>query len=361
MNRHATLVAEGLVYGPSYAYLNYLIHSPQPLDAETTWRNVTGTPGPAAEWLRHNYPPAFCRRALLVRKQRQDARLGIAAHYDVSNDFYELFLDKKYMFYSCADFVNGDETLEEAQTKKANFICGLIEPQAGERILELGCGWGSMLKHISAETGDKENLYGYTLSREQVTYNEAHNHFNVEFKNFITADYPENHFDKIYSIGAWEHVRPHEIPMLLAKLHRALKPGGRLVQHFFCRLSEKLPAAAVVSQLYFPGSVNVSFRWHCQAFEQAGFRIRHRSVHDYRPTVRAWFDNLVSQRERALELVDVTTYNRYVTFFPASWRYFEDMTGVVVRFILEKKQPAPRRETSSLDGVSAVGTVQAAG
>jgi cyclopropane-fatty-acyl-phospholipid synthase len=97
-----------------------------------------------------------------------------------------------------------------------------------------------------------------------------------------------------------------------------------------------LPAAAVISQIFFPGSINSSFRYHIRACEAAGFRIAHTSVHDYRRTLRAWFDNLVKNRERAIELVGVQTYNRYLMFFAASWRYFDQMTGFVVRMILEK-------------------------
>jgi cyclopropane-fatty-acyl-phospholipid synthase len=193
-----------------------------------------------------------------------------------------------------------------------------------------------MLKRIYEATGEKEHLTGYTLSREQVAYNDKHNGFHIEFKNFITADYAAQSFDKIYSIGAWEHVRPHEVPVLLAKLYRALVPGGRLVQHFFCLLQESLPAAAVVSQIFFPGSINSSFRYHVRAHEAAGFRLRHLSIHDYRPTLRAWFNNLVRNRDRAIELVGVKTYNRYLVFFPASWHYFDRMTGFVVRLMLEK-------------------------
>lgn len=334
--RLPALFAEAAVYGPTYGYLNYLIRSPRPLDPETTWNSLTGRLNPVANWMRLSYPPQAVRGMLLAAKARQDHRRGISAHYDVSNDFYELFLDRRYMFYSCADFVTGRESLEEAQQKKADFILNLLDPRPVERILELGCGWGSMLQRIYEATGDKQNLCGYTLSREQVAYNEKHRGFQVEFKNFITADYPGEAFDKIYSIGAWEHVRPREVPMLLAKLYRALKPGGRLVQHFFCRLQEGLPSTAVVAQIFFPGSINSSLRFQVRACEAAGFRITHTSVHDYRPTLRAWFDNLVRNREQALKLVDVATYNRYLVFFPASWRYFDDMIGLVVRLVLEK-------------------------
>lgn|SRR5487761_1129117 len=337
--RAALLAAESAVYGPSFGYLNYLVRSPTPLEPETTWRKITRRRSAFELAIIDHYPPSFLRRLLLVLKQRQDHLLGISAHYDVSNEFYKLFLDRRYMFYSCADFITGRETLEEAQQRKADFLLKLIDPRPGERILELGCGWGAMLKRIHESTGDKERLTGYTLSREQVAYNEQHNGFHVEFKNFITADYPEQAFDKIYSIGAWEHVRPREAPMLLAKLYRALVPGGRLVQHFFCRLQESLPAAAVVSQIFFPGSINSSVRCHLRAHEGAGFRIQHVSIHDYRPTLRAWFDNLAANRQRAIELVGVQAFNRYLVFLPASWHYFDRMTGFVVRLMLEKPGP----------------------
>jgi len=267
---------------------------------------------------------------------KQDHVLGIAKHYDVSNEFYELFLDKKYMFYTCADFPTGNETLEEAQQIKADFILDLIDPQPGQKILEMGCGWGAMLKRIYEQTGDKENLHGLTLSKEQVAYNEEHNGFHVEFDDFINRDYAPETYDTIYSIGAWEHVRPHEIGPLSKKMYAALKLGGKAVKHFFCRVPDHLFATAICSQIYFPGSIGSPYRAQCKAFEAAGFRITRRSIHDYRPTLRAWFDNLVANRERALEMVDVQTYNRYLTSFPVSWRYFQDDLGMLVRWVLEK-------------------------
>ncbi|MFX5603078.1 class I SAM-dependent methyltransferase, partial [Acinetobacter baumannii] len=78
-------------------------------------------------------------------------------HYDLSNDFYRLFLDKTFMFYSCADFNSPGDSLEQAQLNKANHLLSLIDPKPGEAILELGCGWGSMLRHIHAHTGDIRN------------------------------------------------------------------------------------------------------------------------------------------------------------------------------------------------------------
>lgn len=336
MLRHVLFPFEAAVYGVSYAFLQDVIRSPKPLDAEWTWHSVTRDMPPGTNWIKSKWPLRPFRRALLGAKMKQDHVLGISAHYDVSNDFYKLFLDKRYMFYSCADFHRPDETIEEAQQHKADHILGLIDPKPGEKILELGCGWGSMLRRIAEHTGDRANLYGLTLSREQEAHNRQHNGFNVDFDNFITRAYPNEEFDAIYSIGAWEHVRQDEIEPLLAKLYRALKPGGRLVQHFITRVNDELVATVACSQIYFPGSLGASYRFHNRAHERAGFRTAHRSLHDYRPTLRAWFDNLVKQKDEALRLVPVQVYNRYLTFFPASWKYFDDHTGVVCRWVLEK-------------------------
>ena len=96
----------------------------------------------------------------------RDRVKGIAYHYDVSNDFYRLFLDHEYIFYTCGDFLSNQDSIEVAQHHKANFILNLINPKPGERILDLGCGWGSMMKRVYEKTRDRENLYGYTLSVE---------------------------------------------------------------------------------------------------------------------------------------------------------------------------------------------------
>lgn len=336
--RYSAFPLESLLYGPSYGWLKMMIRSPEPLAPEPTWRRITGYMSPSFNWVRQHYPPAFLRPALLAAKMRQDHLTGISAHYDVSNDFYKLFLDNRYMFYTCADFPTGLETIEQAQTIKADFICNLIDPHPGEKILELGCGWGAMLKRIYETTGDKDNLYGYTLSREQVAYNDAHNGFQVEFRDFITTDYPAQYYDKIYSIGAWEHVRPKDIYPLMKKLNKTLKPGGRLVQHFFCRTEKQIPASAISGQIFFPGSLNAAYADHVRWNEKAGFKIQQRTIHDYRPTLRAWFDRLVSHRDEAIELVGVETYNRYLVFFPSAWRYFNDGVGMLVRWVMEKPQ-----------------------
>lgn len=342
-------VFESLTYGPIYGTLQALIRTPEPLDAERTWNDLTGELPAAYDWVAKRYPPQFMRPLLIAAKMRQDHVLGIADHYDVSNEFYELWLDKKYMFYTCADFESGDESLEEAQSRKADRILELLQPNADDKILDLGPGWGPMLKRIYEETGDKRNLYGYTISQEQIAYNRAHDRFQVEFRNFITTEYEPSFFDKLYSIETLEHARPWEMPQLAAKLYQTLKPGGIAVHQFSARLAEPIPTAAPAVQLYFPGSVASSYGHMFRTFESAGFRILSQTVLDYRPTLRTWFERMTANRERALELVGVRTYNRYLTFFAVTWRWLNLGLGITVRMAMEKREvgkprPADRQE-----------------
>jgi len=334
--RHLALLGESLLYGPSYAGLQYLIRTPRPLDPEWTWRFITRPLPPIVQWIWNNYPPLLVRRLLLALKMRQAHHVGIEDHYDVSNAFYELFLDKQHLFYTCADFVTGRETLEEAQSRKADFLLNLIQPRAGETILDLGCGWGGMMRLIAQATGDRDNLVGYTLSKAQHAFIRERLGLNVELKNFITCEYSPNRFDKIYSIGAWEHVRQSDLEMLLKKLYNALKPGGRIVHHFFTTPTNTVPNSMLAAQIFFPGSLQPGYPAQVRAFESAGFRIVHQSIHDYRPTLRAWFDNLVANCDRAIDLVGTPTFNKYIVFFPAAWKFFNDGEAMLIRYVLEK-------------------------
>lgn len=337
MLRYLRFPLELATHGPAYSALNFLIRSPRPLDEERTWDFITtSAESGLGHWFREAYPPAWMRRLILRRMQYREAHLGIEEHYDVSNDFYKLFLDSKFMFYSCADHLTGNETLEEAQTNKANHLLGLIDPKPGQKILELGCGWCSMLRHVEQHTGDRKNLSGFTLSKEQRAFNEQNYGYDVRLADFVRADLGREQYDTIYSIAAWEAIRPQEVDPILNKVYAALKPGGRFVLHFFCRLQDRLPAAISVAQLFFPGHVPVSYQAHVKAFQRAGFRTVHTSVHDYRPTLRQWFERMVARREEALALVGTKVYNRYVVFFPASWKYFNEGTGTLFRFVLRK-------------------------
>jgi cyclopropane-fatty-acyl-phospholipid synthase len=324
-------------HGMAYAALRFYMSSPTPLDPTFVWNYFTRKQPPWIQALIDGYPLPFQRRLLMAGWLRQSHAKGIQYHYDVSNEFYKLFLDRDFMFYSCADFESANDSLETAQRRKADHLLSLIQPKAGERIVELGSGWGGMLRHISEATGDRQSLEGMTLSQEQARYVREKYGFNVRIEDFITRDYEPESYDKIYSIGAMEHVRPEEILPLLRKLHRALKPDGRIVNHFFSLNSEEQPTSMIAGQLIFPGSTLASHAHHLNAARDAGFDVIHDSTHDYRPTLRAWFDRLVENRDRALELVGLETYNRYLAFFPGAWVMFDQGQCTLHRLVLVKR------------------------
>jgi len=112
--------------------------SESPLDPVENWTFWTEPKNRMTKFLARNYPPDFARRRILRPMLAQDYAVGIESHYDISNYFYKLFLDKEFMFYSCARFLSAGETLEDAQRNKAQLILSLIDPKAGEKILDLG-------------------------------------------------------------------------------------------------------------------------------------------------------------------------------------------------------------------------------
>ncbi len=108
------------------------------------------------------------------------------------------------------------------------------------------------------------------------------------------------------------------------------------MHQFFSLEREPYPASMVMIQLFFPGSLLVMHRTHLEAAQSAGFRITHDSVHDYKPTIRAWYERLVANQEKALDLVGLEIYNRYMTFFPIAWLFFQQKEAQLHRLAMEK-------------------------
>jgi cyclopropane-fatty-acyl-phospholipid synthase len=340
--RLALVVPETLLCGPSYAQFFLWSRNTNVLDAKATWEQFTQPQNPYLEWFLRHYPPAPIRQLwATVYPKLKDRVKGISTHYDVSNEFYKLFLDQEYLFYTCADFLTADDSLELAQQQKADYLLNLIDPQPEERILDLGCGWGAMLKRIYQRTGDRANLWGYTLSTEQKRFIDETYGFNVELKDVVTTDYAPESWDKIYSIGFLEHVPKAQLLPLAKKLARAIKPTGHLVHHFFCQMTTAPPAKLLAGGAdVFPGIELATWPQHVNTFEQAGLRVAHHSIHDYRPTIKAWYDRLAAQQTRAIELVGVRTYNRYLCYLAEAWRLFNDRDLLLMRFVLTR-QDAP--------------------
>jgi cyclopropane-fatty-acyl-phospholipid synthase len=341
VKRIIILIIDSCIFGCSVSFANYFASSPIPLNADWLWKCMNKNLSPSLRFLLHNWPLKPFRWLALTLWYRNSSKYrnhaaGINEHYSISNDFYKLFLDKKYMFYSCADFIKTNDTIEQAQDNKANFMLDLINPKPGERILDLGCGWGSMMKKIYEKTGDTENIIGWTIPAEQIKYIRESLGLKAENVNFCTTEFKENSWDKIYSIGSLEHVRVKELLPLANKLRKALKPGGIIVHQFITATKDPVSPLLIWGGFnIFPGSEFATIEKHMSVFEEANFRIVYHSIHDYRPTLKAWFDRLAESQDEAIRLVGLKTYNLYLIFFAGSHAVFQERVLLVSRFTLE--------------------------
>jgi cyclopropane-fatty-acyl-phospholipid synthase len=168
------------------------------------------------------------------RHQRRSNRANIGYHYDVSNAFYRLWLDSR-LVYSCAYFTADGDTLDDAQTAKLDHICRKLRLEPGEQFLDIGCGWGALLFRAAECYGVQAT--GITLSKNQFDHVSAEiaarglaGRVRVELRDYL--DLPEDFlYDKIASIGMFEHVGLARFPKYFGKIHRILKPGGFVLNH----------------------------------------------------------------------------------------------------------------------------------
>jgi cyclopropane-fatty-acyl-phospholipid synthase len=161
-------------------------------------------------------------------------RANISHHYDVSNAFYRMFLDKR-MVYSCAYFQDEAQPLDDAQVAKLDHICRKLRLVPGESFLDIGCGWGGLIFHAAEKYGVR--AHGITLSQNQYEHvsreiiaRRLTGHVKVELRDYL--DLPEDAvYDKVASIGMFEHVGVARFPRYFGKIHRVLKPGGMVLNH----------------------------------------------------------------------------------------------------------------------------------
>lgn len=156
-------------------------------------------------------------------------RQAIAFHYDVSNAFYRLWLDER-MICSCAYFETPDESLDQAQCNKLEHICRKLRLKPGERLLDIGCGWGALIRWAASHNG--AYAHGITLSREPYEHCQAditaaglQDRITVEFKDYRDLE-GESRYDKVVSVGMFEHVGLRNLPHYFAIVRRLLKPDG---------------------------------------------------------------------------------------------------------------------------------------
>jgi cyclopropane-fatty-acyl-phospholipid synthase len=312
----------------------------------TLWPFLVGARGQTDE--SHAYAGAQPERDAAGR----DNKALVQFHYDLSNAFYALFLDAE-MVYSCAYFPSWDASLEDAQAAKLDMICRKLRLKPGERFLDIGCGWGGLVCHAALHYGVE--AHGVTLSQAQLDFARKkirrlglHDRVFVELKDYGTV---AGEYDKIASIGMFEHVGLANRPAYFAKLRDLLRPRGLLLNHAITRPAKrtesafrrKRPEYAAIVNYVFPGSELDHIGGSVQALERHGFE-----VHDvegwrehYARTTRLWCERLYVQREEAEAEVGAAKTRLWLLYLAGVSLGFERGTIGIFQTLASKRARGP--------------------
>ena len=302
-------------------------------------------------------PPEEARLHGWRHSLRRDAN-AIGHHYDVGNDFYELVLGPT-MTYSCARFAQPDVTLEDAQTAKHDLVCrklGLHE-HPGARLLDVGCGWGSMAIHAALHYDAK--VVGITISKAQAErarkrISDAGVTDRVEIRLQDYRDLTGETFDAISSVGMSEHVGHGKIDQYFATLRSVLVPQGRLLNHAISSVGgSTLGPRSFIGRYVFPDGELIDVGNVVLSMEEAGFEVRDvESLREhYARTLRCWVSNLESNWDQAVAMVGAPRAKVWRLYMAGSAVGFEDggigihqVLGVVPTDMGTAGMPPTRRD-----------------
>ena len=261
-------------------------------------------------------------------------RAAVQYHYDVGNDFYALWLDRN-MQYSCGYFPTGAEDLDTAQECKMEHICRKLRLQRGEHLLDIGCGWGGLARYAASKYG--VDVLGVTLSKNQKAYADEHiaraglqERVAVELKDY--RDLGDELFDKVVSVGMFEHVGRSHLPEYFAQVHRLLKPGGLFLNHGISRraITEAGASGLIQNRIFGRGTFQQKYIFPDGELtpvsevnviaEDAGFEVRdvENLREHYALTLRNWVNRLADHREEAIKVSNVVTYRTWRLYMSAS-------------------------------------------
>ncbi|MFD6856997.1 class I SAM-dependent methyltransferase [Rhodococcus sp. NPDC060090] len=292
------------------------------------------------------------RRRGALHSKRRDAQ-AVSHHYDVGNDFYRLFLGPS-MVYSCGYWSRpdtGTAGLQDAQHDKLDLVCRKLGLEPGMRLLDVGCGWGSMALHAAQHYG--VDVLGVTLSAEQRDFArariaEAGMSDRIEIRLQDYRDIDENPFDAISSIGMSEHVGAARLPEYARHLHELLVPGGRLLNHAIASVvyrpeprsrpstfSRSRPAT-FIDRYVFPDGEILPLSRTLDAFERAGLEVRDSEAlrEHYALTLRAWVANLHEGWDDAVALVGAERARTWLLYLSASALGFEEPGRLTIHQVL---------------------------
>jgi cyclopropane-fatty-acyl-phospholipid synthase len=284
----------------------------------------------AYEAVETRMPPGSIRREIRNWLHRPrgtgltSARRNIHHHYDLGNEFYRLWLDKR-LVYTCAYYDPPEATLEQAQVAKMHHVCRKLELKPGQEVVEAGCGWGTLALHMARHYGVK--VWAFNISREQIRYarEQARIHGLDDRVEFIEDDYRNisGQCDAFVSVGMLEHVGPDNYETLGAVIGRALKVGGRGLIHSIGR-NRPEPLNPWIERRIFPGGRPPSLSEMTGVFEPYNFSIldvENLRLH-YERTCHDWLERFEQASDQVEQMYDST--------FVRAWRLY--LAGSVAAF-----------------------------
>ncbi len=251
-------------------------------------------------------------------------RQVISYHYDLPADFYALWLDER-MVYSCAYFRKSDEDLDSAQERKLDYICRKLRLRPGERLLDIGCGFAGLIMHAVAHYGVQ--AVGITLSvrqaemaRQRLREAGLNDRCRVEVSDYRDIDH-EPQYDKIVSVGMFEHVGEALLPEYFRRVWDLLRPGGVFLNHGIAySATHRRRGASFVDRYVFPDGALVPISTSLRVAELSGFELRDvESLREhYALTLHHWVQRLEAHREEARRVTDETTYRIWRLYMAGS-------------------------------------------
>jgi cyclopropane-fatty-acyl-phospholipid synthase len=290
-------------------------------------------------------PPARPQTELRLRGERHTVardRRAVRHHYDVGNEFFALFLDPS-MTYSCAYFKSGARTLADAQAAKLELVCTKLGLQDGERLLDVGCGWGSLAIHAASHHG--VSVLGITLAERQAELarervKAAGVADRVEIRIADYRELAEEPFDAIASIGMVEHVGAERIDEYARRLHRLLRSGGRLLNQGIAKLKDlDTPDEGPFSERFvFPDGVPLPLSRVTLAFERAGLAVTHVEglQDDYAKTLSHWIESYESRYADAEQLAGAERARIWRLYLRAARQGFQTGWASIYQVLAER-------------------------
>jgi cyclopropane-fatty-acyl-phospholipid synthase len=290
------------------------------------------------------------RQKLRVDSGRELNRHAISFHYDVSNEFYALWLDEQ-MVYSCAYYEDESQSLEQAQRNKLDHICRKLRLQPGERMLDIGCGWGALICWAAEHYGVQ--AHGITLSKNQ--YDHAQRTIRQRGLGRQVSvglmDYRdlkgEAEYDKLASVGMFEHVGLKNLPNYFAVAQRLLKPGGLFLNHGITSDEggwKKSIETEFINRYVFPDGQLETVSTVQRIMEDAHFEILDVEGlrQHYALTLRDWVSRLERGHEEALKHVPESVYRIWRFYMAASAQQFEEGSTGVYQILASQRAPYSR-------------------